>query len=34
LRRPELLESLAMTDEQATLLTEFQREYRVRQHDD
>lgn len=34
LRRPELLESLALTDEQATLLTEFQREYRVIQQDD
>ncbi|CAK8744291.1 tRNA (guanine-N(1)-)-methyltransferase [Sodalis praecaptivus] len=34
LRRPELLESLALTDEQATLLTEFQREYRVMQQDD
>ncbi|WMQ74263.1 MAG: tRNA (guanine-N(1)-)-methyltransferase [Sodalis sp.] len=34
LRRPEFLESLALTDEQATLLTEFQREYRVMQQDD
>ncbi|MGL4600004.1 MAG: tRNA (guanosine(37)-N1)-methyltransferase TrmD, partial [Plesiomonas sp.] len=27
LRRPELLESLALTDEQAVLLTEFQEEH-------
>ncbi|WP_413739242.1 tRNA (guanosine(37)-N1)-methyltransferase TrmD [Sodalis sp. RH21] len=31
LRRPELLESLALTDEQAKLLTEFQREYQPKQ---
>jgi len=31
LRRPELLESLALTDEQAKLLTEFQREYQAEQ---
>ncbi|WP_067565165.1 tRNA (guanosine(37)-N1)-methyltransferase TrmD [Candidatus Doolittlea endobia] len=32
LRRPELLEHLALTDEQTTLLTEFQHEYWVKQH--
>jgi tRNA (guanine37-N1)-methyltransferase len=31
LRRPELLESLALTDEQAKLLTEFQREFQAEQ---
>ncbi|AJC65449.1 MULTISPECIES: tRNA (guanosine(37)-N1)-methyltransferase TrmD [Dickeya] len=31
LRRPELLKSLALTDEQATLLTEFQQEYQSEQ---
>ncbi|MCL2891273.1 tRNA (guanosine(37)-N1)-methyltransferase TrmD [Brenneria tiliae] len=33
LRRPELLKSLALTDEQATLLAEFQREYQSGQHE-
>ena len=33
LRRPELLESLALTDEQAVLLAEFQREHQARQQD-
>lgn len=31
LRRPELLDSLALTDEQAKLLSEFQREYQTKQ---
>ena len=31
LRRPELLESLALTDEQRMLLAEFQREYQAEQ---
>ncbi|MCG8710915.1 tRNA (guanosine(37)-N1)-methyltransferase TrmD [Brenneria sp. 4F2] len=31
LRRPELLKSLALTDEQATLLSEFQKEYQSEQ---
>ena len=33
LRRPELLESLALTDEQAVLLAEFQREHQAVQQD-
>ncbi|MCE9879651.1 tRNA (guanosine(37)-N1)-methyltransferase TrmD, partial [Hafnia paralvei] len=33
LRRPELLESLALTDEQAKLLAEFRKEYRLEQQD-
>ncbi|WP_409311167.1 tRNA (guanosine(37)-N1)-methyltransferase TrmD [Pectobacterium sp. B1J-3] len=33
LRRPELLKSLALTDEQARLLTEFQREYQSEQRE-
>lgn len=33
LRRPELLESLALTDEQAVLLAEFQREDQAKQQD-
>lgn len=33
LRRPELLESLALTDEQAVLLAEFQREHQAKQQD-
>ncbi|KAA8996197.1 tRNA (guanosine(37)-N1)-methyltransferase TrmD [Affinibrenneria salicis] len=33
LRRPELLESLALTDEQTVLLAEFQREYQAEQRE-
>jgi tRNA (guanine37-N1)-methyltransferase len=32
LRRPELLENLALTEEQARLLAEFQREHAQQQH--
>ncbi|MEQ4514637.1 MAG: tRNA (guanosine(37)-N1)-methyltransferase TrmD, partial [Pantoea agglomerans] len=34
LRRPELLENLALTEEQARLLNEFQRESQQQQNDD
>ncbi|MGL9759977.1 MAG: tRNA (guanosine(37)-N1)-methyltransferase TrmD [Symbiopectobacterium sp.] len=34
LRRPELLKSLVLTDEQTALLTEFQREYQSEQRED
>ncbi|HCW46736.1 MAG TPA: tRNA (guanosine(37)-N1)-methyltransferase TrmD, partial [Erwiniaceae bacterium] len=34
LRRPELLENLALTEEQAKLLSEFQREFNAQQNDD
>jgi tRNA (guanine37-N1)-methyltransferase len=33
MRRPDLLESITITDKQATLLTEFQREYGSVQQD-
>ncbi|MCI4192775.1 tRNA (guanosine(37)-N1)-methyltransferase TrmD, partial [Dickeya dianthicola] len=33
LRRPELLKSLALTDEQTRLLAEFQQEYQSEQHE-
>jgi len=34
LRRPELLENLALTEEQARLLNEFQREHQQQQNDE